>query len=155
MTTYSAWDLADHVAAKLAAAGYSLHARKAESDNTCSLGEGEVFWFAWTDGRCDVEVGEDRDNELAAWADALDHHLSNATILTEANVPIVDTALELLQLHVCDELRDLSRGEFVALVTKAEAKTPVQNITTMAGNSSGSTGYDGGHGDAGLPSAPQ
>ena len=68
MSKYDTYDLAEIVANKLKAAGYTFHSQGDPAD-------GEVqHWFCWFDGQHEMLLGPKQGNDLAALADALDHY---------------------------------------------------------------------------------
>lgn len=84
MSGYDPYDLADDVERLLRAAGYVVYNGDAETGEAVDDCSGEDFWFTWTDGKCDIEVGEAMPSDLAAWSDALEHFFTNAVIDKEA-----------------------------------------------------------------------
>ena len=78
--SYTTPDFSDDAIQLLTLAGYTVH--EEADDDTRDSGGVAGFHFAWArpDGRGDVETGESCETELAAWAGALAHHLTEAEI---------------------------------------------------------------------------
>lgn len=73
-------DIVDRMEVLLASAGYTFH----DGPDDIPFGDQQQrHWFCWTDGKCDVEVGEDCTNGLEAIASAMEHWFKYATIDTE------------------------------------------------------------------------
>ena len=77
--SYTTPEFADSVIAALQADGYSLHCGDDEHA-PCPEEQAAVFWFAWSQPGCDIEVGEDCETALGAWFKALAHRLANSRI---------------------------------------------------------------------------
>lgn len=74
----SFYAVGEHLEGLLADAGYTFH----EGDD----GAGRYgYWFCWTDGKCDIETGETRDERLGALMDAADHWFTHARIPTDTD----------------------------------------------------------------------
>lgn len=81
MSELSGWDVADHLVTLLEEVGYSFHSGDDGSLPTPKLDE--KHWWCWSDGKCNVEIGESQDSPLAALMDAADHWFKNARIETQ------------------------------------------------------------------------
>ena len=73
--TYSCADFVADTTELLKKAGYTLHERIDEDGDT-------VYWFCWSDGKVDIESGDDCYDELHCTFSAIHHWFANTRILT-------------------------------------------------------------------------
>ena len=88
--SYDCPDFVDDATDLLADAGYTFHNREStEEDQGLCIGD-TVHWFAWTDGKMDIECGEDCGDALVATIQALRHWMQNTRILSVEEESLLD-----------------------------------------------------------------
>lgn len=70
----------------LADVGYSLHSGDMETTEPTTDPMRLAWWWCWTDGNCDVEVGDNCGSEAGALTSAVEHWFENATINYDTNL---------------------------------------------------------------------